>query len=104
MNNKKTMTRQEYNFKIFEQLKSNKFFNNFMDRNMSDEVYEVLEDCIQDYPQQRFGQIFCNYVYPSYRDRDVMELNQVVDMLFYKSTCSDPFYEESEETYNRLCL
>ena len=102
MNNKKTMTRQEYNLKIFEQLRNNRFFNNFMERNMSNEVYEVLRDCIQDFPEQRFGQIFCNYVYPTYRDRDVMELNQVIDMLFYGSTCSDPFYEESKETFQRL--
>ena len=97
------MSRQNFNILILNQLKKSKFFENFMDNRMSEKVYETLDDCILDYPNQRFGQIFTNYVYPDYRERPNMTLNQVMDMMFYGSTC-DPFYEESKETYNRLKL
>lgn len=97
------MSRQNFNTLILNQLKKSKFFESFMDNQMSKKVYETLDDCILDYPHQRFGQIFTNYVYPDYQQRPDMVLNQVMDMMFYGCTC-DPFYEESNETYNRLKL
>lgn len=97
------MSRQNYNILIFNQLKKSKFFESFMDGQTSEKVYNTLDECILDYPDQRFGQIFTNYVYPTYRDRQDTVLNQVMDMMFYGCTC-DPFYEESNETYNRLKL
>ena len=97
------MSRQNYNIIILNQLRKSKFFESLMDEQMSGEVYDTLDDSILDYPHQRFGQIFTNYVYPDYRQRQDDVLNRVMDILFYGCTC-DPFYEESKETYNRLVV
>lgn len=47
------------------------------------EILHILEDLIEALPEQRFGQIICNYVLPDYRERD-------------------PFFEESKTTLERL--
>lgn len=49
------------------------------------ELLGMLGELIELFPDQRFGQIICNYVLPEYRERD-------------------PFFEESKDTYNRLKL
>ena len=95
------MTRKEFNLKIFKHLSERKFFENFFDGETCDEIYETLADCIQDFPDQRFGQIMTNYIYPDYRQRTEHSLNQIMDVLFY-GIDMDPFYEESEDTFNRL--
>lgn len=95
------MTRQNYNLKIIELLKEKKFFQSFFGDNMASKMYETIEDCIIDFKDQRFGQIITNYIYPDYHHRNDYALNNMMDMLFYG--CSgDPFFEESEETFNRL--
>ena len=95
------MTRQDYNKIILNDLKRQDFFEKFIPDETSVEVYDILEECMEIYPDQRFGQIFTNYIYPDYRSRTEDGLNQVMDMLFYKCGC-DPFYEESSETVKRL--
>lgn len=95
------MKRQDYNKEIINHLNNRKFFENFFNEEMSVKIYETLEDCIMDYPDQRFGQIFTNYIYPDYRLRTEESLNHIMDMLFY-NVKMDPFYEESSETYHRL--
>lgn len=47
------------------------------------EILTILECLIETMPEQRFGQIICNYIFPNYRE-------------------VDPFYEESSETLKRL--
>lgn len=39
-----------------------------------------LQRLVQEYPDQRFGQLISNYVFPNYRSHDI-------------------FFEESEDTY-----
>ena len=46
-------------------------------------IVNLLREMIEVVPEQRFGQIICNYVFPNYRERD-------------------PFFEESEATLERL--
>lgn len=55
------MTRKQYNKKILAE----------------------LSELIEIYPNQRFGQLIANYVFPDYRQQDI-------------------FYEESKETLNNL--
>ena len=95
------MARQDFNKKINNILSERKFFESFMDDKMSQEVYEVLDDVTASYPDQRWGQLFTNYVYPEYRQRNDSTLNNVMDIMFY-GVNMDPFFEESEDTYNRL--
>ena len=47
------------------------------------ELLEVLEDLIEAFPEQRFGQVICNYIFPDYREKD-------------------PFYEEPRETLEKF--
>lgn len=47
------------------------------------EILRKLSDLIEKYPEQRFGQIIANYVFPDYREYDI-------------------FFEESSITFNRL--
>lgn len=60
-----------------------------------------IAKCIKFFPEQRFGQIMCNYVCPSYRDYNpVLEEKECLARLFPDNP--DPFFEESIETLNRL--
>lgn len=86
------MTRQQANYKIFKLIKDNCVVSNYA---------EQILTCIQQYPQQRFGQIICNYIFPDYRDIDPsVETKAFMNAIFPNNP--DPFYEESVETYNRL--
>lgn len=88
------MKRQEYNYKILEFLRK-EFPEN-------DEIYDSFEYWIQTYPSQRFGQIFCNYICPDYRDSVVSEYTRILLSKLFNINF-DPFFEESSETYKRLC-
>lgn len=55
------MTRQQYNRKILREL------DKFIDK----------------YPDQRFGQLIANYIFPTYRQKDI-------------------FFEESKETFENI--
>lgn len=46
-------------------------------------LVEILGMLVDQFPEQRFGQIICNYFLPEYREKD-------------------PFFEESVDTLNRL--
>lgn len=87
-----SMTRQEANTKILSIIKANCIAADFvMD----------IQECINKYPQQRFGQIICNYICPDYRDSEPsIETKAFMNAIFPENP--DPFYEESVETYNRL--
>lgn len=89
------MKRQEYNYKILEFLRK-EFPEN-------DEIYDSFEEYIEHFPAQRFGQIFCNYICPDYRNMQVTEYTAILLNKWFKINF-DPFFEESSETYKRLCL
>ena len=46
-------------------------------------ILEELGKLIETYPDQRFGQLIANYIFPRYREEDI-------------------FWEESEETAQRV--
>lgn len=79
--NTQKYNRQYYNKKIVNLLKS---------ENVS---FDNIEYYINEYPDQRFGQIISNY----YKDDNILEFIQT-----YFNINSDFFYEESEVTYKRL--
>lgn len=45
----------------------------------------ILKNMVEAFPEQRFGQILCNYFIPEYREKD-------------------PFFEESTTTLKRFSL
>lgn len=47
------------------------------------EILDILSAFVESFPDQRFGQIICNYFLPEYREKD-------------------PFFEESKDTLERL--
>lgn len=102
MKSDRNLNRQMYNRQILDTLSKQEFFEKFVPAETAQDIYDVMTDTITDEPDWRFGQILTNRVYQSYRQRDIDSLNMVMDILFYGSSCSDPFYEESEETYKRL--
>lgn len=52
-------------------------------------------------PQQRAGQIICNYICADYRDPEAMyPTKHILEVLFPGNP--DPFFEESYETLKRL--
>ena len=101
MKSDRNLNRQKFNIQIFNHLTEQKFFEKFVPVETARDMYDVLEDTIYGQKDWRFGQSMCN-IFPYYKDRSEIGLNHIFDMLFYGSSCSDPFYEESEETYKRL--
>lgn len=47
------------------------------------EILEKLRELVEAYPEQRFGQIIANYVFPDYREKDI-------------------FFEESVDTLKKM--
>ena len=52
-------------------------------QNYNRKILRELEKLINKYPDQRFGQLIANYIFPYYRQRDI-------------------FYEESQETFENI--
>lgn len=50
---------------------------------LNKEILGILADLVEAFPQQRFGQIVANFVFPDYREKDI-------------------FFEESLETLKTL--
>ena len=60
-----------------------------------------LETLAKEFPQQRAGQIICNYICPYYRDSiKSVETQSIMNFLFPEDP--DPFFEESVVTLKRL--
>lgn len=83
------MTRKDWNKKIVEYLGT--FKNNLLN----------IDKLIELYPDQRFGQLVCNYICPDYRSEyksllTIMIMKELFDIDF------DPFFEESKNTFDRL--
>lgn len=49
----------------------------------NERILDVLHALVEAFPDQRFGQLICNYILPEYREKD-------------------PFFEESKVTLERL--
>lgn len=86
-----------YNIQILEYL-SEVYDNELGETAIFDDIKELIEI----FPQQRFGQIITNYICPDYRDQEPSEFTQQL-MGKWFDISFDPFFEESQETYERLC-
>lgn len=83
--------RQEANLKIANTLKGTAWH----------QLAIQLEALAKEFPQQRTGQIICNYICPDYRDSISSVATQAL-MGFLFPEDPDPFFEESTTTLNRL--
>ena len=84
--------RQEFNKMILVSIAKDSFVESH---------YSDFERFIEQYPDQRFAQIVCNYICPSYRDQEPDPTEKDFMARLFPGN-SDPFYEESIETLNRL--
>lgn len=83
--------RQEANLKIADILKGTAW----------NQLGVQLEALAKEFPQQRAGQIICNYICPDYRDQiNSVETQAIMNFLFPEDP--DPFFEESVVTLKRL--
>lgn len=96
------MSRKDFNTEILKHLENKKFFEKFVPSEIAADMYETLDESIQDNPDHRFGQLMCLYVYPDYKHRSNSSLNMIMDMMFYN--VQEPFNEESSTTFNRLVI
>lgn len=62
---------------------------------------EAFKELAEAYPEQRAGQIFCNYLCPDYRDEEVSGGTKLILQSLFEDN-PDPFYEESVVTLKRL--
>ena len=85
--------RQEYNKKILEKVSDAPWMTN----RLRDKIQEMIEMC----PDQRWGQIFVNYIWPVLYDQENPE--KIIEIQDYFGWIYDPFFEESKETYNNIC-
>ena len=59
-------------------------FNNYMTRQQYNrKILRELDKLIDKYPDQRFGQLIANYIFPFYREEDI-------------------FFEESQKTFENI--
>lgn len=95
--------RQEFNKKVSDLLKKDNNLKVLLDAIDQDfeEFFETLDDLIEGHPQQRFGQIVCNYIFWNYREDDMPEMARKTFEYIFPINF-DPFYEESYETWERL--
>lgn len=89
------MNRQEYNRKILDFLIKKECI--WEDSG----IYDKLKECIEIFPQQRFGQIVCNYICGDYRDKIISDFTKEFMNIIFPDN-PDPFFEESHYTYYRL--
>ena len=83
--------RQEANLEIAEILKDTNW----------NQLGIQLESLAKEFPQQRAGQIICNYICSDYRDPVIsVETKDIMDFLFPDDP--DPFFEESVVTLKRV--
>lgn len=63
--------------------------------------FPLIKEKIDSYPEQRFGQIMCNYICPDYRSQNISSLTtHIMESIFPGNP--DPFFEESVTTLKRL--
>lgn len=87
------MTRKEANLEIAKILKRSIFETDY-------NLGSIFTTLAIEYPQQRAGQIVCNYICPDYRWEPSKDSQRIMLSLF--NIKYDPFFEESTETLERL--
>lgn len=96
------MTRQEANFKIANILKDLPIGN--LQFHLTDGTAILFSEffkCLsEEYPQQRAGQIICNYICPDYRFQNISEETKTIMETLFPINF-DPFFEESTITLER---
>lgn len=86
--------RQTYNREMVEMLGKTDFPTKYPDH------FKVLKSMVEQYPDQRMGQIFANYICPDFQNSEVSVGTQdILNKLFPGQ--SDPFFEESFTTHRR---
>ena len=83
--------RQKWNYKVLDLLKESYAI-------LNNNIFELIKE----YPNQRFGQIICNYICPDYRDKNPSYTTEIWLRTDLFSKDIDFFYEEPWETFNRL--
>lgn len=74
------------------------------------EILKVLSTLVEQFPDQRFGQILCNYVIPEYRDKDPffteseITLQGVLEVLEALTPVQKEKTEQSDFSSNTLYL
>lgn len=92
----KIQARQKYNRQILQLIIDKKY-------PISEQRLEKLKVVVESFPQQRFAQLVCNYVFPDYRNsKPWQETIDFMSSVFPNNP--DPFYEESVDTFKRLNL
>lgn len=61
-------------------------------------LFRVLSE---EYPQQRAGQIICNYICPDYRSENTSAKTKAILRIMFPND-PDPFFEESAVTLKRI--
>lgn len=90
----KKLTRLEANLKIAEILKETPLEEKFA-------LGTKLAELANKFPDQRAGQIVCNYICPDYRSGNPEQpTTEIMETVFPNDP--DPFFEESIETLMRL--
>ena len=85
-------TRQEYNKKILAKILTAPW--------LTISIKEKLMGLIEKYPDQRWGQLFVNYIFPDFYEEGLF--SNVQEIMDYFNWSYDPFFEESKETYENL--
>ena len=88
------MTRQEANREIAKHLKESEY-------QTIRTIAEEFEKLVELYPEQRAGQIICNYICPDYRRSNVSVKTRVIQRILFQYDY-DHFFEESTVTLKRL--
>lgn len=102
--NKYIMTRQEANLKIanilnsIPKIRDIQFWDSYNSVSLFPEIFKIFAN---KYPQQRAGQIICNYICPDYRNKEVSTITKIIMETLFPGN-PDPFFEESEATLERL--
>lgn len=86
--------RQDFNRDILTRLK-NKYGDQYK------HLWQPITQCIEGMPQQRFGQIICNYILPDYRCSFPSDITKDFMTRVFPIN-QDPFYEESYATLKRI--
>ena len=88
----KVKNRQEWNYKIVDLIEKDYFLPSSY----------LLRGLVDRHPQQRFGQIICNYICSDYRNEEPSLNTQLWLKSNIFSDNMDFFYEEPWKTFNRI--
>lgn len=92
------MSRQDYNKSILSWIED----NNDPVLAAEPKLAPYIEQMIDAYPDQRFGQIIANYICPDYRDGVPTKFTRDVLKAWFSGYEGDIFHEESKNTLERL--